>query len=161
MSRMRHGNRASSACRAAGRALAASRVLADFRLLTSILAAGCSTPMQMLSSASEPAARITGLTWFMVILAVVVYSIVMVAMLAAVRRNRQRSASEVDLSSPGVRPIVIAGLVLPGLVLTAIFGVAETALGRSPNSTPALTINVTGHQWWWEVEYALPTLSDR
>jgi len=162
MSRTRHGNDASSsACRAASRMLAAGRVLAAGGLLASILVAGCSAPMQTLSSASEPAARITSLTWFMVILAVVVYSIVMVAMVAAVRRNRQRSASEVDLSNPGVRPIVIAGLLLPAVVLTAIFGVAETALGRSPNGTPALTINITGHQWWWELDYALPTLSDR
>jgi cytochrome c oxidase subunit 2 len=117
--------------------------------------------MQTFSSASEPAARVTRLTWFMVALSVVVYSVVMVAMVIAVRRNRQRNAADVDLSSPGVRPIVIAGIILPALVLTAIFGVAETALGRFPDKQPALTINVIGHQWWWELEYELPALSDR
>lgn len=130
-------------------------------VLAWLLVGGCSTPMQMFSSASEPAERITNLTWFMVILAVVVYSIVMGAMFVAVRRNRHRSATDVDLSRAGVRPIVIGGFLLPAFVLTAIFGVAETALGRLHHKTPALTINITGRQWWWELEYALPALSDR
>jgi cytochrome c oxidase subunit 2 len=116
--------------------------------------------MQTFSSASEPAARVTRLTWFMVIVSVVVYSVVIAAMIRAIRRNRQRSAAEVDLSRPSVRPIVIGGVVLPALVLTAIFAVAETALGKFPDKTPTLTINITGRQWWWEVEYALAALSD-
>jgi cytochrome c oxidase subunit II len=130
-------------------------------VLAFLLVAGCGTPMQIFSSASEPAERITRLTWFMVILSVIVYSIVMAAMFAAVRRNRRRSATEVDLSKAGVRPIVIGGFLLPAFVLTAVFGVAETALGRLHHGTPALTINITGHQWWWQLEYALPTLSER
>jgi cytochrome c oxidase subunit 2 len=67
----------------------------------------------------------------------------------------------VDLSKAGVRPVVIGGFLLPALVLTAVFGVAETALGRLDHGPPALTINVTGRQWWWQLEYALPTLGDR
>jgi cytochrome c oxidase subunit 2 len=133
----------------------------DAGVLAFLLVAGCGTPMQMFSSASEPAERITRLTWFMVILATIVYAIVMGAMLIAVRRNRQRSATEVDLSKAGVRPIVIGGFLLPAFVLTAVFGVAETALGKVHHETPALTINITGHQWWWQLEYALPTLSER
>src|SRR5262245_31922393 len=98
------------------------------RALPLVLAASCSTPMQTISSATESAARTTRLTWFMVVLSVIVYAIVIVAMVMAIRRNRQRSATEVDLSRPGVRPIIIGGVVLPALVLTAVFTVAETAL---------------------------------
>lgn len=130
-------------------------------VLAFVLAVGCSTPMQTFSSATEPALRTTRLTWFMIALSVVVYAVVMVAMVAAIRRNRSRSASDVDLSRPSVRPIVIGGVVLPALLLTTIFAVAETALGRLPDRPPVLTINVTGRQWWWELEYALPALSDR
>jgi cytochrome c oxidase subunit II len=133
----------------------------DAGVLAFLLVAGCGTPMQMFSSASEPAERITRLTWFMVILSTIVYAIVMGAMVIAVRRNRQRSATEVDLSKAGVRPIVIGGFLLPAFVLTAVFGVAETAMGKVHHGTPALTINITGHQWWWQLEYALPTLSER
>ncbi|HEY9226680.1 MAG TPA: cytochrome c oxidase subunit II [Gemmatimonadaceae bacterium] len=126
-----------------------------------LLVASCSTPMQTISSATEAAERVTRLTWFMVVLSVVVYAIVIAAMVMAIRRNRQRSTTEVDLSRPGVRPIIIGGVVLPALVLTAVFTVAETALGRTSDKRPAFTINVTGRQWWWDLEYALPTLSDR
>ena len=141
--------------RASGRNLAT-------RLATAALAlaAACDTPMQIFSSASDSAARITRLTWFMVILAALVYAIVMAAMIIAMRRNRQRSAVEVDMSDPGVRPIVIGGAILPALVLGAVFVVAETALGKYPEPNAALTVRVTGHQWWWELEYAMPQLSE-
>jgi cytochrome c oxidase subunit 2 len=125
-----------------------------------IVAAACDTPMQIFSSASESAARITHLAWFMVILAAIVYAIVMAAMVLAFRRNRRRSAVDVDMSNPGVRPIVIGGIILPSLVLGAVFVVAETALGKYPERSPALTVRVTGHQWWWELEYAMPQLSE-
>jgi cytochrome c oxidase subunit 2 len=121
-----------------------------------LVAAGCGAPLDVLSPASDATDRVAGLGWFMIITAAIVYAIVMAAMVLALRRHRQRDAIAVDLSDPGVRGIVIGGIILPGLVLGAIFAVAETALGRYPDPRPSLTIRVTGHQWWWEVEYLMP-----
>ena len=120
----------------------------------------CDAPMQIFSSASESAARISRLTWFMVILAAVVYVIVIGAMIVATTKNRERKPITVDMSPRGVRWIVIGGVVMPGIVFTIVFAVAETALGKYPDPRTALTINVTGHQWWWELEYAMPELRD-
>jgi cytochrome c oxidase subunit 2 len=129
-------------------------------LLFAVVAAGCHAPMQMFSSASDSAERITKIAWFMIALAAIVYAIVIGAMVVATARNRRRAPSTVDMSTPGIRWIIIGGVILPALVFSAVFGVAETALGRYPDPRSALTINVTGHQWWWELEYALPQLSD-
>ena len=120
--------------------------------------AGCDAPMEIFSSASDAAARVTYLTWFMIILSVVVYAIVMVAMFVAMSRNRHRAVDSVDLADHGVRSIVICGMILPALILGAIFVVASSALGKYPDPKSPLTIRVTGHQWWWELDYQLATL---
>ena len=46
--------------------------------------------MSIFSDATDAAARVARLTWFMVILATVVYAAVMLIMLIASRRNRSR-----------------------------------------------------------------------
>lgn len=117
--------------------------------------------MNIFSPASDAAARIARLAWFMVILAAIIYAIVILAGLIAIRRHRDRAPDSVDMSDPGVRWILISGILLPALVLGAIFVVAETALGRYPDPRPALTVRVLAHQWWWEFEYVLPQLHER
>lgn len=124
-------------------------------------AGGCDAPLQIFSSASDSAARATSLTWFMIVLSGIIYVIVMAAMIVAMTRNRRRAASSVDMSDPGIRWIVIGGLVMPALVLAAVFVVAEAATGRYPEQRPVLTLHVTAHQWWWEVEYDLPDPTQR
>ena len=117
-------------------------------------------PLTIFSSASEAAARVSRLTWFMIVLAAVVYVLVIAYMLIATRRNRARDAAAVDLSDPGTKWIAIAGGALPALVLLAVFVVAETAMGSTHATRPAVTIHVVAHQWWWEMRYALPDLPD-
>jgi cytochrome c oxidase subunit 2 len=134
--------------------------LRAFGLLGCVAASACDAPMSVLSSASDAAAKVTGIAWFMIVLAAVVYALVIAGMLAATRRNRARAPSSVDLAEHGIKPIIIAGLVLPALVFAAVFGVAETALGRYPDPSPVITIRVVGHQWWWELEYQTPALSE-
>jgi cytochrome c oxidase subunit 2 len=53
--------------------------------------------------------------------------------------------------------VVMFGIVVPLVVLVALFGAANLYVIRSsaapsPRST-ALTVDVVGHQWWWEVRY--------
>ena len=117
--------------------------------------------MSIFSDATDAAARVARLTWFMVILAAVVYAVVMAIMVVAARRNRRRDAAAVDLSDPGSRWVVVGGIVMPAIVLTAVLVVALRAMGSDHHSRPAVTIRVTGHQWWWDVHYDFPTLTDQ
>lgn len=118
-------------------------------------------PMSVFSNVTDAAARVTRLTWFMIVLAAVVYVVVMAIMVYAVRHNRRRDPNEVDLSDPGNRWVVIGGLIMPALVLSAVLVVSLGAMGRERHPRPSLTINVIGHQWWWEARYEFANLPDR
>jgi cytochrome c oxidase subunit 2 len=56
----------------------------------------------------------------------------------------------------GVRWMIVGGVVFPAAVLTALFGLNLQVLGvlypRGDEPAP-LTIEVTGRQWWWDVQY--------
>jgi cytochrome c oxidase subunit 2 len=117
--------------------------------------------MQIFSGASEQAGRISRLTWFMIALSAAIYIIVVGALALALMRNRRRNASAVELTARSLTPVVVAGIALPAIVLGAVFAVAETVLGRSPDPRPAITVWVVGHQWWWEVRYAFADSASR
>ncbi len=78
----------------------------------------------------------------------------------AVRRSR---AARDDGDGVDQRPvpwgpkfIVIAGLVVSGAVLAGTFAYSLRALDALAGETrdPGLTIEVIGHNWWWEVRYS-------
>ncbi len=117
--------------------------------------------LSIFSDATDAAARVTRLTWFMIILAAVVYAAVMAVMVVAMRRNRRRDVGRVDLSDPGSQWVVVGGLIMPTIVLAAVLVAALGTMGRDRNPRPALTIHVTGHQWWWEARYEFADLPDR
>jgi cytochrome c oxidase subunit 2 len=53
--------------------------------------------------------------------------------------------------------VVIFGIAIPAAVLVALFGVSDIYLVKQtapPDpKTTAMTIDVIGHQWWWEIHY--------
>lgn len=122
------------------------------------LADACDTPLSVFSTASDAAERVSKLAWFMIILAAIIFVGVMTTAAVAAFRNRTSDATSVDLSDPGAGWIIWGGAVIPGIVLAAIFVMSLSAMGRFPESHPVVTIRVTGHQWWWQLEYEVPEL---
>ena len=53
------------------------------------------------------------------------------------------------------RWIVGGGIVMPTIVLIGLVALTVGALRRIPATAPSaeVVIEVTGHQWWWEVQY--------
>lgn len=51
------------------------------------------------------------------------------------------------------RFVVGGGIVLPGVVVAAFFGVQVAAAVAQSGTAEELTIEVTGHQYWWELDY--------
>ena len=53
--------------------------------------------------------------------------------------------------------VLVFGIGIPLAVLVALFGVSDVYLVRQTAApapgTTKLTINVIGHQWWWEARY--------
>lgn len=51
--------------------------------------------------------------------------------------------------------VLISGVVIPFLILT-VFVLSSAAVNRelvAPMPDDAMTVKVTGHQWWWEIDY--------
>jgi cytochrome c oxidase subunit 2 len=134
-------------------------------LLAAVLAAcaACEAPMSIFGAAGEGGRRISALAWFMITAATIVYVAVMALFIVAMSRNRARDPKAVDLSRPGHGFIIWGGAVMPSIVLAAVFVAGLAAMGRFParasDRAPAFTI--TGHQWWWQVDYDDPDLPGR
>jgi cytochrome c oxidase subunit 2 len=88
-----------------------------------------------------------------------IYVIVMGALVAALRR---RGSERVPAERTLARTVAAAS----GVTIAILFGllVASVATGRavaSIGSAEGLVIEVTGNQWWWDVEYLNPEPSLR
>ncbi len=136
--------------------------------LALLLLASCSDDdsPSVLRPRSEAAERVEGLWWLTFWTSVVVVLVVTAFIVQAVRRGRAAAAKErseegadesIDTRpvSWGPRFIVIAGLVVSGAILAGTFAVSLRALNAlaGPSGDPALTIEVVGRNWWWEVRY--------
>lgn len=116
--------------------------------------------MSVLSTRGVTGAHETALGWFLVITSLVVVLVITVLVLAASLRRRPRTASSQVASggAAGLPWIVWGGMVVPAIVLIGAFVFTITTLDAvaAPTRPPAATIRITGHQWWWEVQYVSP-----
>lgn len=135
--------------------------LARVAPLLTVIAGACATDMSVLRPAGPFAAKISHLTWFLIVLATIVYIGVMVLLAWAVSRNRSRDPAAVDLSHRPHHFVIWGGAVIPAVVLVAVFVAAMRVTGLFPPPAPrdALSVQVTGNQWWWKIEYRDPDLS--
>src|SRR3954464_6806120 len=106
--------------------------------------------------AGVEAARISQLWWTMFWVCTVVWFAVAIATLIAVRRGHRAAA--VNLPDRRIsRNVGIAA----GISIVALIGLLTQSVvtGRALNTLradDALRINVTGNQWWWDVQYDNP-----
>jgi cytochrome c oxidase subunit 2 len=110
-----------------------------------------------LNPASPQARLVDRLGDAMFVAASVVFIVVVAALLWAAFRRRDSMAEPVDDIRQG-RPMRSAVLVATGatIAILFVFLIYDISVGRTITSNPgkgALQIRVTGHQWWWEVQY--------
>jgi cytochrome c oxidase subunit 2 len=133
-------------------------------------AAGCVGGAQSpLDPAGPNAGGISRLWWVFFAALSTVFVLVMIALAVSVRRGQSRrepSAGGVEIPPPAVEPDaarerrmagVVAGATLVSVLVLFVLLVASFLTGRELTTTRsdagALTIEVTGHQWWWEARY--------
>jgi cytochrome c oxidase subunit II len=115
-----------------------------------------------LDTAGPFAEHIADLFWVFVAVAVVVYLMVIGFLVHALRRRRRQGEAPRDtataLRAIGVA-VVVTAVTLAGLAFGDFF--AGRALARPPGD--AMRVQITAHQWWWEIEYldAQPSLRIR
>jgi cytochrome c oxidase subunit II len=93
----------------------------------------------------------------MFITAAAIFLLVLVALLWATFRRRDRLTEPVD-EVRLARPMRSAVLLATGVTIAilSVFLIYDISVGRTITRNPgkqALQIRVTGHQWWWEVQY--------
>jgi cytochrome c oxidase subunit II len=112
----------------------------------------------MLAPQGPGAARLADLSWFLfAITGVPAVVTILFVCWAFLRRPKGEPAAASDEDPREYRVILLLGLAMPAVIVAAIIAAtlqvgAEVATSRPP-SAPALTIDVTGHQFWWDVFY--------
>ncbi|HWI15774.1 MAG TPA: cytochrome c oxidase subunit II [Burkholderiales bacterium] len=123
--------------------------------------AWCAPFQSALEPAGQQAARVHDLWTLMLVMCTVVGVAIVVAMLIAVWRAPRASAStppEAELTrrpEPRLASWVIGSVtasVIGLFVLLVASVVTDRTIARLPLDQ-AVVIEVTGHQWWWEVRY--------
>jgi cytochrome c oxidase subunit 2 len=125
-------------------------------------------PHDALIAAGRQAAHI-GQLWnvFVVICTAVFVAVLIGLVLALWRSGRARESDPADLSSLGkhergpylsvVSSVIVSAVLLLGLVFASV--VTDRALARISLADP-VNIEVTGHQWWWDLRYYGDSPSD-
>ncbi|MFC4728641.1 cytochrome c oxidase subunit II [Coralloluteibacterium thermophilus] len=114
------------------------------------LLAACAGEQSSLDPRGPAAAAAAEAWWVMLVGASAIFALVMGLVIYATLRAPERR--------PRLRPnpfILVGGLLFPITVLTALL-IYGTTVGRRmvfAGEVPTLRIEVTGHQWWWEVRY--------
>jgi cytochrome c oxidase subunit 2 len=118
-----------------------------------LLLAGCGGPV--LKPAAVDARLIASWSWVLFAVAALIWIAVVVATLAALRR-RDVAAPAADERRVGIGVVVATAatvLILIGLLIASV-GVGRAV---SPAAAPgALSVRITGFQWWWHIEYRDP-----
>lgn len=134
-----------------------------FRLRLPVLAAalpigGCAEAPSFMAPAGEPGGAQATLGWWATGVASGVVLLVCVLLVAGLLRHRgepQVVAAPERREARAALRWVLVGTVASTLVLLAFFVATVSGLqhaGRVAEVTP-LTVEVVGHQWWWEVRY--------
>ncbi len=119
------------------------------------------TPLGYLDAAGQRAQIVLPLTWLTLSISILVCVVIACLLWAAVRRSRASGGA----AQTRVVPIVHGGNGLKWigvgvaiscvpLLITLVWTMVALASASGPPSHPALTLDVTAHQWWWEVRYS-------
>jgi cytochrome c oxidase subunit 2 len=137
----------------------AQRLLA---LVATLCLSSCGGIQNSINPAGPQAQNLSRLWWLMFIICSIVFVIVMIALLLSLRHRTQEAADRAPVLEPSQpeetsRRNVVIGATTITVVILFVFLIASYSSGRSLRlNDPAkngLSIQLTGHQWWWEVRY--------
>jgi cytochrome c oxidase subunit II len=136
-----------------------------FRAITMpvlLVLGGCGGFQSPLAPAGEQASSIHSLFWLMMVVCGFMYLLVLGALGLTVWRawRRQSEGSEPSIDPPdgGLnRTLLIwAGLIVTGLTVLIVGSFLADRTIAQARARDALEVRVTGHQWWWRIQYRDP-----
>ena len=111
-------------------------------------------PPSPLLPASENAGQVTNLFYLVLGIAVVVFVVVEGLLIFAVLRYRRRDEDEEPEQIHGNTTLEVLWTVVPALIMALLFYLTLNTIQAQRNTPPeAMTIEVIGHQWFWEFRY--------
>ena len=119
-----------------------------------VCATGCGGIQSALNPAGPQAGSIATLTWWFFGICGAVYVLTLAALGWALFRRRAASDDAPETSQRIGR--IIAGATLVTVLTLVVLTVYSVAAGRGlgdPSGPGAITVDVIGHQWWWEFQY--------
>jgi cytochrome c oxidase subunit II len=133
--------------------------VAALAALTLLVVTGCENDQQsVLDPVSHPARDIASLWWWMLAGAAVIF-VGAVALLGLAWARRKRSGLPVFGDNEGIARglVVVFGILIPIATLIALYTIGNILVlpvTQAPAAgSTSLTVQVVGHQWWWEVRY--------
>jgi cytochrome c oxidase subunit II len=115
---------------------------------------GCAGSPSALSPASQNAAMVTNLFFLLFTVAVVVFIIVESLLFFSVIHFRRKNSDEMPTQIHGNTRLEIIWTAIPAVILAVVFILTwQTLSALAAVPANSLNIKVTGHQWWWQVEY--------
>lgn len=116
-----------------------------------------SLPRSPLAPAGPASGRIAHLGWFILILFLIVTVVMWALILLVASRPRGSFEEHVRYDAGGGHSwVLIGGFAIPAVILFVIFVMGLDSMSAFPlhdGKETSAEIRVTGHQWWWEVEY--------
>ena len=114
------------------------------------------SPMNILTGAGPVAGAQATLGWWLMIVSAVVVTVVAILVLVGGLRRRNNREALVQRTGAGMRWVIVGGVIVPAIILivTFAFTIATENAIAAPSADPAVTVQVIGHRWWWEIRYA-------
>jgi len=124
----------------------------------------CVGPQNVLDPASPQNRSINTLFWAMVVVGGTIWiGVSLVAIWAAIRRRPEWGEEssvppEISRDARGRLTRIVAGATAATVLILLVFLIYDFTVGRALAAHPdrALTIEIIGRQWWWEVRYNDP-----
>jgi cytochrome c oxidase subunit 2 len=122
-------------------------------LLAGLLLTGCGGFQSAVDPAGPQAGRVNTLWWFLFSVCAAIFLLVIGSLLYGI--FGARSTHTDPGQEPRFRRSVTAALIVTVVILFAflITSVSTGAALSSLSSRQGLVVEITGHQWWWEVRY--------
>ena len=130
-------------------------------LAACVMAAACAGNQNVFNPQGPAARSIAQLGWSLLILCGVIYVAVIAVFLWALARRRHETDMAPATTARLQRNVTVASAltVITLVVLVFVSVVAGRGL-TSPSGAGALTVDVIGHQWWWDFQYHNVTPSE-
>ena len=126
-------------------------------IATMLALTGCGKQSPLAPHSPQSGAIATLWWWMLVVAGIVFLGAIAMLIYGWLRRDRKGLPFFGESERAEMTLVVSFGIAIPMVILVALFVVGDVyVLGKTdapnPRST-AMTIEVTGHQWWWEVHY--------